>query len=341
MGTDQARIHPHEHPGHDHGQEHHPHGPAMHVHGPAEGPMLWLCLLMTVAFVVGESIAGYVSHSLALVSDAGHNFSDAFALGLAAYAIWISKRPANAAKTYGYHRASILTALVNSTTLLVIAVLILIEAAAMFLHPHPVHGKLMMWVAGASVLMNTVIAALLRGGARESMNLRAAYIHMAGDALSAAGVLIAGWVVAFNGWVYADPLVSVLIALFIAWTSIGVLKEAVNVLLEGTPKGLDLDRMIAAMHRVARVLTVHDVHVWTVSDSLDFLSAHVGVDNARSMEECDAIVRDVRDLLGREFHIAHATIQIESTGICCGETDRDPLHCHDIAGSDPDHTHAL
>src|ERR1035438_2289876 len=137
MGTDQTRIHPHDHPGHDHGPEHHPHGPAMHVHGPAEGPMLWLCLLMTVAFVVGESIAGYVSHSLALVSDAGHNFSDAFALGLAAYAIWISKRPANAAKTYGYHRASILTALVNSTTLLVIAVLILIEAAAMFLHPHP------------------------------------------------------------------------------------------------------------------------------------------------------------------------------------------------------------
>jgi cobalt-zinc-cadmium efflux system protein len=182
---------------------------------------------------------------------------------------------------------------------------------------------------------------LLRGGARESMNLRAAYIHMAGDALSAAGVLIAGWVVAFIGWVYADPLVSVLIALFIAWTSIGVLKEAVNVLLEGTPKGLDLDRMIAAMHRVDHVLTVHDVHVWTVSDSLDFLSAHVGVDNARSMEECDAIVRDVRDLLAREFHIAHATIQIESTGICCGETDRDPLHCHDIAGSDPDHTHAL
>ena len=121
----------------------------------------------------GESIAGYVSHSLALLSDAGHNFSDAFALGLAAYAIWISKRPATAAKTYGYHRASILTALVNSATLLVIAVLILIEAAALFLHPHLVHGQLMMWVAGASVLMNTLIAALLRGGARESMNLRA------------------------------------------------------------------------------------------------------------------------------------------------------------------------
>ncbi len=174
--------------------------------------MLWLCLIITTLFVMGEAFAGYVSHSLALLSDAGHNFSDAFALGLAAYAIWIARRPSSAAKTYGYHRASILTALFNAATLLVIAVVILVEAYSLFRHPEPVHGELMMWVAGASVLMNTVIAALLRGGAGHSLNMRAAYIHMAGDALSAVGVLLAGWIVKSTGWVYADPAVSVLIA---------------------------------------------------------------------------------------------------------------------------------
>ena len=199
--------------------------------------MLWLCLIVTLAFVVGEAFAGFVSNSLALLSDAGHNFSDAFALGLAAYAVWIARKPSNAGKTYGYHRASILTALFNAATLLVIAVVIVIEAVSIFRHPQPVHGELMMWVAAVSVLMNTVIAALLRGGASHSLNVRAAYIHMAGDALSAVGVLAAGWVVKSTGWTYADPAVSVLIAGFIAWSSIGVARDATNVLLEGSPKG--------------------------------------------------------------------------------------------------------
>ena len=189
------------HSPHSHEQHHHSHGSGTpHLHGQTEGPMLWLCLIITTVFVIGEAFAGYVSHSLALLSDAGHNFSDAFALGLAAYAIWIARKPSSAAKTYGYHRASILTALFNAATLLVIAVVILVEAFSLFRHPEPVHGELMMWVAGVSVLMNTVIASLLRGGAGHSLNMRAAYIHMAGDALSAVGVLLAGWIVkALNG----------------------------------------------------------------------------------------------------------------------------------------------
>ncbi len=331
------QTHTHSH-GHDHA--HDAHGEGAHVHSQTEGPMLWLCLLITSAFVVVEAGAGYLSHSLALVSDAGHNFSDALALGLAAYALWISRRPASAAKTYGYHRATILSALVNATALLVIAALIVVEAVVVFRHPQRVQGVLMMWVAGASVLMNTVVAALLRRGARHSLNLRAAYIHMAGDALSAVGVLAAGWVVASTGWVYADPLVSVLIAVFIAWSSIGIVTDALNVLLEGTPKGLDLEGMIAAMQRVSHVVTVHDVHVWTVSDHLNFLSAHVGVDEARTMEECGAVIRDLKELLSRNFHIAHATIQIETTGSCCERADLDPLHCHDITAYDAEKQHA-
>lgn len=322
------------HSTHSHEHHHSNEAEAAHVHGQTEGPMLWLCLVITTVFVIGEAFAGYVSQSLALLSDAGHNFSDAFALGLAAYAVWIARKPSNAGKTYGYHRASILTALFNAATLLVIAVVILVEAFSLFRHPQQVHGELMMWVAGVSVLMNTVIAALLRGGAGHSLNMRAAYIHMAGDALSAVGVLIAGWIVKSTGWVYADPAVSVLIAGFIAWTSLGVVRDAINVLLEGSPKGLDVEAMIGAMREVGHVQAVHDVHVWTVSDHLNFLSAHVEVSDARTMEECGIVIHGVNEVLFHRFGIAHATIQVESAGACCEETRLDPLHCSDIHASE-------
>jgi cobalt-zinc-cadmium efflux system protein len=319
------------HSPHDHEHHHHSHAPgAAHVHGRTEGPMLWLCLIITAVFVVGEAFAGYISHSLALLSDAGHNFSDAFALGLAAYAIWIAKRPSNAGKTYGYHRASILTALFNAATLLVIAVAILIEAFSLFRHPEPVRGELMMAVAAVSVLMNTVVAALLRGGAHHSLNMRAAYVHMAGDALSAVGVVVAGWIVHSTGWVYADPVVSVLIAAFIGWSSFGVVQDAINVLLEGSPKGLDVEAMIGAMRQIDHVQAVHDVHVWTVSDHLNFLSAHVEVSDTRTMDEIDEVIRDVNELLAHRFGINHATIQVETAGVCSEETRDDPLHCSDI-----------
>jgi cobalt-zinc-cadmium efflux system protein len=319
------------HSAHDHEHHHHDHeAGGAHVHGPTAGPVLWLSLIITVVFVLGEAFAGYVSHSLALLSDAGHNFSDAFALGLAAYAVWIARKPSNAGKTYGYHRASILTALFNAATLLVIAVVILVEAFSLFRHPQPVHGELMMWVAAVSVLMNTVIAALLRGGSGHSLNMRAAYIHMAGDALSAVGVLLAGWIVKSTGWVYADPAVSVLIAGFIAWTSLGVVRDATNVLLEGSPKGLDVEAMIDAMREVAHVQAVHDVHVWTVSDHLNFLSAHVEVSDARTMEECGEVIHNVNEVLFHRFGIGHATIQVEIAGACGEENRNDPLHCSDI-----------
>jgi cobalt-zinc-cadmium efflux system protein len=164
--------------------------------------------------------------------------------------------------------------------------------------------------------------------------MRAAYIHMAGDALSAVGVLLAGWVVKSTGWVYADPAVSVLIAGFIAWTSLGVVRDATNVLLEGSPKGLDVEAMIDAMREVSHVQAVHDVHVWTVSDDLNFLSAHVEVSDARTMEECGEVIHDVNEVLAHRFGIAHATIQVESAGACGEATRLDPLHCSDIHAGD-------
>jgi len=307
--------------------DHHHHGAGGHAHGATHGPLLWISLVITLAFVVGEYLAGRRANSLALISDAGHNLSDALSLGLAAYAVWIAKKPADARKTYGYHRVAILTALFNAVTLVGISLLILVEAYHLFLAPEPVNGTLMIWVAGVAVLMNTVIAYLLQGGAKESMNMKAAYVHMAGDALSSLGVLIAGLIVRATGWRYADPTVSVLIAVFILYSSWGILREATEVLLEGTPKDLDTEAMVKAMGEVDRVLAVHDLHTWTVSDGMHYLSCHIVVDALSTMEDCGSVLHDLNHLLGEKFGIAHATIQVETSRMCEEEGERAPLFC--------------
>jgi cobalt-zinc-cadmium efflux system protein len=288
----------------------------MHIHGSTEGPLLIVSLVVTSLFVLGEAIAGYAAHSLALISDAGHNASDALALGLAAYAIWVAKKPANAKNTYGYHRVAILTALFNAVSLVIIGVIILVEAFELLRNPAPVVGSLMIVVAGISVLMNTVIAKLLSAGAKTSLNMRAAYIHMAGDALSAAAVVVAGFVVRSTGWVYADPLASALIGLFILYSAWGIVRESVSILLESTPRSVDLDRMVAAMETVPTVNSVHDVHVWTVSDGMHYLSCHVELPEGSSIEQVSNVVGQLNELLAHDYGIAHATIQAEVEGTC-------------------------
>ena len=325
---DQEELHGDEHTdahkGHDHG-----HGAGGHVHGATYGSLLWISLVITVAFVIGEFIAGRMANSLALMSDAGHNLSDAVALGLAAYAVWIAKKPANAKRTYGYHRVGILTALFNAATLIVIGILILVEAYHLFRAPEKSNGTLMLWVAGIAVVMNTVIAYLLRGGAKESMNMRAAFIHMAGDALSSLGVVIAGFVVRKTGWLYADPVVSVMIALFIIYTSWGIVKAATDVLLEGSPENLDTDNMVADMRKVEHVQAVHDLHTWTVSDGMHCLSCHVVVEDTCSMTNCGAVIRALNDLLATDYQISHATIQVENEEMCRSTAETAPLFCHE------------
>src|SRR4051794_11248491 len=185
-----------------------------HAGGMSEG-RLKLSLILTLGFVAVEAIAGMRAHSLALLSDAGHNFTDAFALLLSWYALRVARKPATAGKTYGYHRVGILTALFNAMTLIAIAVLIFVEAFRLFQHPEPVQSGPMMAVAFIAVILNSVVAVWLHGASHHSLNVRSAYIHMLGDALSSAGVVAAGAVIYFTGWVFVDPLVSLLIALFI------------------------------------------------------------------------------------------------------------------------------
>src|ERR1700730_1780550 len=204
-----------------------------HNHGTQTGRRLLLSVLITIAFVLGEAAAGYFSNSLALLSDAGHNFADALSLILSWYALWIAQRPSSAKRTFGYHRVGILVALVNAVSLVVIALLIFWEASSRLRQPEPVQSAPMIVVALIAIIFNTVFSLGLRRAAQDDLNVRSAYMHMVGDAISATGVVLAGLVIAFTGSSIVDPIVSILIGLLILWSSWGILKESINVLLEG------------------------------------------------------------------------------------------------------------
>ena len=292
-----------------------------HAHNHAvgtSGRRLILSIAVTAAFVVGEAIAGYFAHSLALLSDAGHNFSDALALAFSWYGIWMAQKPSTAKRTFGHHRVGILAALVNSVSLVVIALLIFWEAISRLRHPEPVRSTPMIIVALVAVLMNTLISLWLRSAARRDLNVRSAYLHMLGDAVSAAGVVAAGVVVAFTGASIADPLVSILIALLILWSSWTILKESVNVLLEAIPEGLNMESVEQAITGVAGVEAVHDLHVWTVGSGIIACSCHITVEE-QSVRSGQNVLRAVAEELERDFGITHTTIQVEAEG--CEEND--------------------
>lgn len=282
------------------------------------GRRLILSIAVTAAFVVGEAIAGYFAHSLALLSDAGHNFSDALALVFSWYGIWMAQKPSTAKRTFGHHRVGILTALVNSVSLVVIALLIFWEAISRLRHPEPVRSTPMIIVALVAVLMNTLISLWLRGAARRDLNVRSAYLHMLGDAVSAAGVVAAGVIVAFTGASIADPLVSILIALLILWSSWTILKGSVNVLLEAIPEGLNMEAVEQAISGVAGVEAVHDLHVWTVGSGIIACSCHITVEE-QSVRSGQNVLRAVAEELEHDFGITHTTIQVEAEG--CEEND--------------------
>ena len=298
------------------------------------GRRLILSMIVTAAFVVGEAIAGYFAHSLALLSDAGHNFSDALALVFSWYGIWMAQKPSTAKRTFGHHRVGILTALVNSVSLVVIALLIFWEAIARLRHPEPVRSTPMIIVALVAVLVNTLISLWLRGAARSDLNVRSAYLHMLGDAVSAAGVVAAGVVVAFTGTSIADPLVSILIGLLILWSSWSILKESVNVLLEAIPEGLNMEAVERAISGVAGVEAVHDLHVWTVGSGIVACSCHITVEE-QSVRSGQNVLRAVAEELEHDFGITHTTIQVEAEG--CEEND---MYCLlKIAEQDRGHKH--
>ena len=306
-----------------------------HDHGSSlTGQRLLLSIFITVAFVVGEATAGYYSNSLALLSDAGHNFADALALILSWYGLWMAQRPSTAKRTYGYHRVGIIVALINAVSLVVIALLIFWEAVHRFGNPEPVQSKPMILVALIAILLNTLISIWLWRAAKDDLNLRSAYLHMLGDAVSAAGVVGAGIVIASTGASVADPAVSILIGILILWSSWGILREAVDVLLESVPKHIDMQTVERKIGGVTGVLAVHDLHVWTVGAGVVACSCHITVEE-QSVRSGQNVLRAVAEELEHDFGITHTTIQIEAEGC-----DANDMYCLlKIAQGHRDHRH--
>jgi len=265
-------------------------------------------LVITGSFLVVEVIGAVWTGSLALAADAGHMLTDVGGLALALFAVWVAARPPTPEKTYGYYRVEILAATVNALLLLAVAGLILVEAYHRLRAPREVQGGPMLAIAVAGLAANLAAVWLLHRDARESLNVRAAYLEVLGDAISSLGVIVAALVVMGTGLTIADPIVSALIALFIVPRTWRLLKQAVNVLLEGTPSHLDLREIESAMTQVPGVHRVHDLHVWTLTSGREAMSAHVVVADVR---ESERLLETLHAVLHARFGIDHTTIQLD------------------------------
>jgi cobalt-zinc-cadmium efflux system protein len=283
----------------------------MHVHSHGAGPtrVLKISLGVTLAYIVLLVVAGVRAHSLALLSEAGHNLSDFLALALSLVAVYFQSRPANPSKTYGYQRAGVLAALVNASSLVVVSFFIFYEAFRRLQHPEHVQATLMMWVAAAGVAMNGVIALLLyRSGG--DVNIRSALLHEVGDTLSTAAVIAGGWAILATGNYWIDSALSVGIGALILWSSFGIVRETLNILLEGTPRGMKLERIDSAIREIAGVNDVHDLHVWSIGSESHALSCHISIEDIPPSVS-ERILRDIKECLHNNFRIVHTTIQFE------------------------------
>jgi len=283
------------------------HSHAGHSHG--TGRVLQISVAVTALYIALLVFAGIRARSLALLSEAGHNLSDLLALLLSLVAVYIESRPPSATKTYGYRRAGVLAALVNSLSLVVVSALIFYEAYHRLQHPEPIRAGLMIWVAAAGVAMNGMIALLLWRSGRD-VNVRSALLHEVGDTISTASVIVGGWIILMTGQSWVDPALSFGIGALILWSSFGIVRETLNILLEGTPRGMSLDDVEAVVRGIAGVADVHDLHVWSIGSENHALSAHVKIADMATSES-DVILRAINEKLGQGFGIRHTTIQLE------------------------------
>jgi cobalt-zinc-cadmium efflux system protein len=288
-----------------HGHHHHGHAHDRHHHG-ASRP-LFAALVLTLAFALVEAVGGWWAGSLALLGDAGHMFSDATALGLSALAAWFSKRPPSARHSYGLLRAEILAALANGLLMLVVVVAIVVEAIERLQAPAPVAGLTVMAVAAAGLVVNLVVLAVLSRG-EATLNVRGALLHVMGDLLGSVAALLAGAVVYYTGWLPIDPILSLLICALILYSTARLLREALHVLMEGVPLGLDLTLVGNGMAQTPGVVSVHDLHIWTLSSGTSALSAHVVLEDLSRWTE---VLEDMREMLHERFGIEHVTLQPE------------------------------
>ena len=305
----------------------------------ATGWILWASLVVTLSFTAFEVYAGLRAGSLALLSDAGHNFTDAVALLLAAIGLYFQTRPADHTKTFGYQRAGVIAAFINAVTLIVISLYIFWEAVTRLMHPQPVDDKLMFWVALLALVVNGSIMLALNRGQKGDLNVRAAFVHMMGDAIGAGAIILGAIAIRYTGWTYIDPILSIALGCLIVYTAWDIVNESLNILLEGLPRGIELGGVTKAMAAVPGVLDVHDLHIWTLGSNQHALSSHVLIDDMPHSES-EAILKKLAEVCcGLGIH--HTTIQFEH--VPCVMSDNgckmgaDHVHEHDH--HDHDHAH--
>jgi cobalt-zinc-cadmium efflux system protein len=269
---------------------------------------LLIALALTATYTVAEVVGGLLTGSLALLADAGHMLSDNVSIALALFAVWIAAKPPTPERTYGFKRVEILVALANGATLVLVSLWIFYEAFQRFQDPPDVLGGWMLAIAVIGLLVNVAAAAVLSRARGGSLNLEAAFRHVLADMLGSVGVIAAALVILITGWLYADPLISVLIGVLILASAWAILRDSIRILLEATPRGLDSIEIGTALASVEGVVDVHDLHVWTITSGFPALSAHILV---RPGDDCHAIRRQLEVLLDERFHIEHTTLQVD------------------------------
>ena len=300
-------------------QGHYSDGERGHYSRAASRRSLWIALALISSYMVAEVVGGLIANSLSLLADAGHMVIDAASIGLALLAVWVAARPASTRRTFGFQRAEILAALLSALSLWFIAAWIFFEASRRFQEPPEVHGALILGVGSVGLLVNLGAAWVLRRSSRESLNVEGAFLHVLGDLLGSIGVAGTGLVVIVFGWFLADPIFGVIIGLLVLLSSGRLIWKVLQVLMEGTPSGLNLQRLCRRLEQIDVVSGVHDIHAWSITTGYEVLSAHVTADLS-AVDDSKHLLRRLREIASREFGITHITIQLEDSSEGCEES---------------------
>ncbi|MGA8143602.1 MAG: cation diffusion facilitator family transporter [Candidatus Acidiferrales bacterium] len=309
-GTDSSGGRTH---GHDHNHSSHSHS---HMHIDASKGMTFIlggAVVATFVLVAAELIAGYAAHSIALISDALHNMTDVPTMVISWLATRWAMRPPTAEKTYGYHRAGILAAFINSMLLTIVALFLVYESIQRLRAPVEVHSGVMLWVSILALIINGGITLAVHSG-RSDLNVRSIWIHNLGDALSNIAIIVGAIVIRRTGANWADPLIGIAIGAMVLWTGTGILRESSHILLEGLPRSIHLEDVAAAILKVEGVQEVHDIHIWTLGTDLHALSCHARIPDMH-MEDSEKILSRIHEVLDRDFQITHTTVQLERAGL--------------------------
>lgn len=301
----------HHHHDHSAGHDHHDHD---HSHVPSNKKILIMSFLMISIFMLVEFIGGFITNSLALISDAGHMLSDAVALGIALAAVYIGEKSSNEKKSFGYQRFEILAAAINGLTLIVISLYIFIEAIFRFQQPEEIHVQGMLIIAGIGLLINIIVAWMMFKGSdtRHDLNMRSAFLHVLSDLLGSVGAITAALCLWFFGWAWADPLASVLVAILVLRSGIQVTLKASHILMQGTPERFDPNQIKQTILNNSQILDLHDLHIWSLSSKRYILSCHIVVNEQMTMFDVQNLLQQVEHQM-QDLGIEHVTIQTETT----------------------------